>query len=307
MNQREKYHFRKQHHLCIRCEEKTSKGIFCEKCKNRKHETDKALRERRKQNKLCQCCGKKCTNKCHCDDCRKKINKQESIVRKFRKENDLCQDCGKKSLPNEIYCQLCKNKRSIRVKKIKQRDPIKFKERKHVAMQKRREKCFKAGICWRCGDPVSLSKKMCNRCLCKRHGETKKLSERRLSQGLCKFCGLNTPAIKSESCISCFLTRMSKRYFSDINQGKQILLEIFEEQNGRCPYTNIALSLGVNATLDHIIASSNGGKTEKNNLQWVYYGNDFDVNMMKRNMSEENFIKAINTIYRHKEQQLENI
>jgi hypothetical protein len=59
------------------------------------------------------------------------------------------------------------------------------------------------------------------------------------------------------------------------------------------------LILGENATLDHKIPRSKGGTADILNLQWVYYDQEFNVNTIKRDMSEENFLKAINTIYEH--------
>jgi hypothetical protein len=72
---------------------------------------------------------------------------------------------------------------------------------------------------------------------------------------------------------------------------------LIEQQHGKCPYTGISLVLGHNASLDHKASKSRGGSNDLSNLQWVYYGDDFDVNMMKRDTTEENFVKAINIMY----------
>lgn len=64
-----------------------------------------------------------------------------------------------------------------------------------------------------------------------------------------------------------------------------------------CPYTGLSLVLGVNASLDHIIARSVGGSDDLNNLQWVYGSTDFDVNIMKGSSTEADFLKAISLIH----------
>ena len=55
--------------------------------------------------------------------------------------------------------------------------------------------------------------------------------------------------------------------------------------------------MGVNATLDHIVSKFNGGTNDFSNLQWVYCGDDFDINFMKGKFSERDFLEAIKTIY----------
>jgi 5-methylcytosine-specific restriction endonuclease McrA len=64
------------------------------------------------------------------------------------------------------------------------------------------------------------------------------------------------------------------------------------KQGGICPYTGKILSLGKDASVDHIVPKSRGGSTELSNLQWVYY----QVNFMKGDMFHEEFLELIGLI-----------
>jgi hypothetical protein len=297
---KEKYEQRKQNGLCVRCGKPSeTKQIFCNTCRDRKHATDKNLRNKRKEKGLCPDCKKYTENGVRCDRCKKTSNMRQKALTKKRKQEGCCDDCGKPA-DGKIYCDGCKNKRKERTNKLRITDPIKFKElrRKHMATW--RNKCLVSGLCWRCGNnSIKTGKKMCAECLKKRHGEHKKRHTARISQGMCRFCGINPiTGTTSNSCDECFIKKMSQRYFPDnVQIGKKILLDVFKRQNAKCPYTGITLVLGTNATLDHKVPTSRGGENHMSNLQWVYYGKDFNVNMMKRDILEENFLKAINTIY----------
>ena len=126
------------------------------------------------------------------------------------------------------------------------------------------------------------------------------LKQNRIDCGLCKDCGkFPITAPQSKVCYECFYKTMSKAYLDDRNRWTE-LEALFLNQNKKCPYTGIELTPALNASLDHIIAKSAGGSGEASNFQWVYFGDDFDINMMKRNFSEDNFMKAVKMIYEHK-------
>lgn len=87
-----------------------------------------------------------------------------------------------------------------------------------------------------------------------------------------------------------------KKYFDNYDYIDD-LKNLLKSQNNKCPYTGIELIIGVNASLDHIKPIAAGGKSETQNFQWVYYDDDFNINLMKRDFSHENFLKAIKIIY----------
>lgn len=74
---------------------------------------------------------------------------------------------------------------------------------------------------------------------------------------------------------------------------------MFNKQQGKCPYTGVELTIGVNAELDHKISRKLGGKDTLDNLQWVLS----IVNTMKWCHLEKDFLNAVRLIYEHKLQE----
>ena len=224
--------------------------------------------------------------------------KKETID--YRRENGLCIECGEESRLNLTTCESCFERRKQRRKERREKDPEKYKRMQSENMSRHRKKYLELNICWRCGKNELSTGLLCTTCSDKKNKNQKALKENRLNQGLCKYCGktkVTNP--KSKSCHECFFKNMATQYLKSRDRWKE-LEEIFLKQNSMCPYTGIQLIAGVNASMDHIVARSTGGIECVSNLQWVYHGDDFDVNMMKRDFSESNFLKAIKVIYEHK-------
>lgn len=74
--------------------------------------------------------------------------------------------------------------------------------------------------------------------------------------------------------------------------------EILEEQNYKCTYTGLILTPALDASVDHIIPLSTDPEQHNKieNLQWVHS----DINRMKNNHSEEDFLKYIKLIYENR-------
>lgn len=210
----------------------------------------------------------------------------------------LCVLCGKSAVGDIIFCQDCRNKRNAVKKTIYHRNIAASREIQRNQKKKIREKCLSEGICWRCQErPHKSGKQKCEICTQEQVSKQNVIRDDRLARGLCGYCGeIAVTASLFKYCAVCYLKRVSQAHFKS-RQHWHELQKIFNQQQERCVYTGRELVLGLNASLDHIIPTAAGGKSEVGNLQWVYSGNDFDVNLMKRDILNENFLQAIKLIY----------
>lgn len=119
----------------------------------------------------------------------------------------------------------------------------------------------------------------------------KSLYDKRRLENLCVGCG-STDLVSNVHCRECwFLDRASAR----AGGAKNLLpvLQLWEDQNGKCYYSGETLIPGNNASLDHQVPSSRGGLDDPSNLRWV----SSNINMMKSNMSHDEFISMCEKIY----------
>jgi CRISPR/Cas system Type II protein with McrA/HNH and RuvC-like nuclease domain len=65
------------------------------------------------------------------------------------------------------------------------------------------------------------------------------------------------------------------------------LEELWKEQEGKCYYTGLPLTIGINSSVDHIVPTSKNGSNEKKNLCWTLYA----INRMKLDKDKAYFIK----------------
>ena len=119
----------------------------------------------------------------------------------------------------------------------------------------------------------------------------------RLENGFCAFCYEKRLENSSYYCEKHFLQDKSKQHLKTTKYDKE-LKAILEKQNYKCVYTGEQLVLGLNASVDHIKPQFTNPELYDNinNLQWVTN----EVNIMKRNLSEERFLKIITKIYDNK-------
>jgi CRISPR/Cas system Type II protein with McrA/HNH and RuvC-like nuclease domain len=76
-----------------------------------------------------------------------------------------------------------------------------------------------------------------------------------------------------------------------------VLRDKFVAQDGHCPYSGEALTLGLNAELDHILPAARfpEHRFDPSNVQWVA---DW-VNMMKQDATPEEFLNRMRHILVH--------
>jgi len=109
-----------------------------------------------------------------------------------------------------------------------------------------------------------------------------KTKHQRKQSGLCPYCGCQ--AIVGVKCEICWLKTKSYK-ITGTNKHWKDLQNILEKQNYQCAYTNEKLELGFDATVDHIIPKSRGGKNIPRNWQWVTRS----TNIMKKILKNKNY------------------
>ncbi|NIQ16335.1 MAG: hypothetical protein GTO02_18670 [Candidatus Dadabacteria bacterium] len=228
---------------------------------------------------------KKCKLENKCFDCLQPalegyVYCEEHLLRKkernLKRRSRVCDGCGG---PKEIagYCKSCWKKRDE-------------KRRKRVEAKKLR------GECTTCANKVAKGRLRCEVCLEKSRKQRHLRESYRRENNLCLHCNKNVEE-NAVMCCMCHAKDVSGFHFKTVSRASE-LIEIFEEQGGVCPYTGKKLTIGVNASLDHVVSKHSGGTDDRENLQWVYKG-DFDINWMKGALTSDEFINAIYIIYEH--------
>lgn len=167
------------------------------------------------------------------------------------------------------------------------------------------------GICVDCSNPAKTGCRRCQACL-QRSANWSKRNKDRVNnypskkawyqkfkdEGKCHRCGSDRTGI-SNYCFKCYLKHVALTLIIDgkrTNKHWKALLEIFGNQQGKCPYTGRELIIGLNAELDHIVPRCLDGSDAISNLQWVFQG----INRMKGAMSEEDFLNLVKETHQHR-------
>lgn len=284
--------------ICKCCKKQETKDGYktCEVCLNR----TRRWRESRKKSGLCECGKLVVQNKTSCQDCLDK----EKVRRENRINSGLCATCNNLPENGKKRCQKCL-KDCIDKRKINKSLGMcghcgKNKIEKtgysscDACLQKRKDlkaELAQLGICVSClKNSIKINSTYCENCLLKFREIRKKRSEDKV----CLKCG-DERINDSKFCEICYLKEVSYRHFSTSSNYDK-LKHLFNEQNGRCVYSGVQLTLGLNAELDHKIPSSKGGSSDLDNLQWTHK----IVNRMKLNFLEDEFLKFVNDIYHFK-------
>lgn len=137
------------------------------------------------------------------------------------------------------------------------------------------------GLCGRCGK--SSETRSCDDCRTRVARNNKKYKKQNLENGLCRHC--KNKATNGQYCQKHWQSGIGSRYEKRYGIPFEKLLSMFNEQGGKCAYSDLELVLGKNAELDHIVAKSKGGCNNVENVQWVHQ----KVNRMKGDLSEAEF------------------
>ncbi len=151
------------------------------------------------------------------------------------------------------------------------------------------------GSCLMCRQPVEIhGKRRCDVCNKKKAEQAKKYRAKKRASGVCTECKSGVPVNGNTRCTTCVLKRASVKLWRDSSRWED-LANLFNKQNGLCPYSGVSLVVGKDAEVDHIIPKSKGGSSEINNLQWVLKG----INRMKHGMAHKEFSELLSLIVKN--------
>lgn len=318
---------RKRKGLCIRCGRPRGRRATVNHCRacadhisQRSSDFQKRQRRQRKLLSICQRCasniGKHGTSVL-CRSCADLVYRRHTKMRNHKALRGVCRICDRRVLTGRKRCRFhltiaagqALNRYHRRIAQgrcavcgnSRRESPSKRLCRKHYLIQLRRVRDWRRqrtsrGICVDCGRYTFSKYRWCDRCR-KHHYRTsaKKVSERSRA-GQCVVC--RRPKLpKTRLCLKHWLQGISRTALKTSKEW-EFLLEKYQEQQGRCPYTGRKIFFGCDAGLDHILPRSKYPKIRysKKNVQWVYQ----PVNTMKWNMSESEFLHLVRQITRHR-------
>lgn len=266
---------------CGRCGlEKTQDGfVNCESCRIKMREwvaKGRALAIEKAGPLVCTQCRKNeaVPGSKTCQPCRDyhKAVYQES---KAKLASGVCVRCRKKDVETgKKYCAEC-------LELIREKS------------KKRRTGAAESGMCPECGTrPPADGSKRCEQCRVRARRNSQKPSSkeyhknrraRLISEGTCIHCAKNKnngTQLCDDCNIGSIATHAGRRdCFVELKQK-------LTDQKFVCPISGVRLTVGVNASLDHIVPRARGGSDELDNLQWV----DKMTNNMKLDRTTEEFI-----------------
>ncbi len=236
--------------------------------------------------KKCCSCGVDSGGKYYCDTCRKAHRERNQQRRKARKEAGLCTECKRPAVVNKRMCKVCQDKYRI-------------KQRQRKTTRLKAGKCA-MGLC----DNMHLHKQnLCESCAKAKLNNQRERSIMLTDNGLCSSCGqkpfLSSMAdvdIITKLCEVCYVKQVSAVRLGTTKHWK-LLLEIFEQQDRKCPYTGQIIKLGFNSALDHRFPRSRfpDKKLDPTNMQWTTRL----VNSMKLDSTHEEFVQLVCHIFSH--------
>ncbi|MCK9458317.1 MAG: hypothetical protein M0R80_01585 [Proteobacteria bacterium] len=203
-----------------------------------------------------------------CLKCLAKARERSNERYKKMKQERKCKTCfGSMQEEKGIYCKKCKQ------------------EKKDTYTRRKQQ-----GLCVTCGSNKATTTQKCDECHQAYLVNVNAKKQKRLSEGRCAYC--ENKRINGQTCLKHYLQITSQSHFKNISKAND-LYNLFLKQNGICPYTGKKLTLGVDASLDHIVPKSRGGSEDVSNLQWVYN----QVNFMKIDMFENEFLNLVELIH----------
>lgn len=230
-------------------------------------------RARRIDQGICLLCPNKNNGRTkHCDDClRYRVERNRHL-----RERGICR-CGRNAEKGMSRCSACRRKQR-NVNRRRYSDALKENPN-----------------CYYCKSNLRIPGRIgCNSCLKNNTVHYRNKRDGRTKAGLCRRCGRVRKMESSLNCMACHLKQVSTWHFSTTKLWR-FLKDLLDDCGWKCPYSGRVLILGKNAELDHIVPLSRDGSRSPINVQWV----DSDINLMKRDHLEEEFISLVGEIARH--------
>lgn len=104
-------------------------------------------------------------------------------------------------------------------------------------------------------------------------------------QGLCDDCAKHIASFGANRCRVCLFRNFAKKHLGGVGWWR-LLVKIWVKQRGRCAYTHRKLTLGVDASIDHVVPKDKQGSLDLKNIRWVH----LDVNIAKHSKSLDEFL-----------------
>lgn len=167
----------------------------------------------------------------------------------------------------DCYCKDCKNEPSFKSRSLRKA----------------------AGQCYTCDSPSKPGRTRCHACLVRMKSLSKVMRDARSASGLCRNCGAK-PA-NGKKCDRCWFRVMAGQHLGDPDMDVE-LKALWHKQGGLCALSRIKLIPCRNASLDHIVPVSRGGKSVIANLRWTATR----VNRARDNMTDAEFVEMCRAV-----------
>ncbi len=248
----------------------------------------KALSEKRIVAGLCVKCGKNSVEgRRVCRDCGIKDKERSKRRQKKLSSLGLCKMCGQLPVDGDHkYCGGCL-------------------KRANASSRLSAARRHQEGRCFSCGKPKeNAQKQSCIGCQKKSNEKTRKLRAERQANGLCRTCGAE--GLRSKTglrslqrkvlCKNCYLKVLAKNCLG-AEKLLLVLVGILEKHDWRCFYTGEKLIVGENLSIDHLdpVGRFPERKHDPENLVPCTW----QVNLMKRDKTKDEFLAAVMAIARH--------
>jgi 5-methylcytosine-specific restriction endonuclease McrA len=167
------------------------------------------------------------------------------------------------------------------------------KSKTNLLQKALREKRLATGCCSSCNDPRHENTTYCIVHLQKRRRWESVRRKIRVSSGGCGSCATGIPIGDTVLCLKCWWSIKASTFGS--TALIQPLQELWRKQDGKCALSGLSLTVGENASIDHIMPKSKGGSNKIENLRWLHTS----VNSGKGILSDEQFIEVCKAVAVH--------